>query len=202
MIQTNEHPVAASTWRFPERLVSWGTRLLTQQCWNWGCDVRRPEGNLLLEAGFTRVRPPTGVTGNTLYALHPSPETQIILWSFGIFFGQAASGGLLLNRFRFAPHSMDTPTLPLTIWTQEHLPPLHRPAAADRERLALLLAGLLDWISAYESTVLAEQGVAYREACLAQWSRRKLGVPAAELPARWAILRGDCADALAERAAA
>ncbi|NJO82742.1 MAG: hypothetical protein HC828_07890 [Blastochloris sp.] len=202
MIQTNEQSVAPSPWRLPERLVSRGTKLLTQQCWNWGCDVRRPEGNLLLEAGFTRVRPPAEITGSTLYALQPTPETQIILWSFGIFYGQAALGGLVLDRFRFAPQRSPTPTLPLTIWTQEQLPPLRRPGAADREALALLLGGLLDWIGAYESAVLAAHGLAYRESCLAQWSRRKLGVPAAELPTHWEAFGADCAGTLAERAAA
>lgn len=82
-------------WRFPERLVSQGTKLLTQQCWYWGCDVRRAEGNLLLERGFTRTRPPAGAEGSTAYALEPALGAQLTLWSFGFFYCEQALLGTL-----------------------------------------------------------------------------------------------------------
>ncbi len=175
-------------WRFPERLVSRGSRLLTQQCWYWGCDVRRPEGNLLLDLGFARTRPPEGVEGSTLYALEPAPGVQLILWSFGVFYGRAGTGGLFLNRFRFEPLLTDQTTLLQEIWQIEQLPNLGRAGDADRARLAGLLCELLRWVIAYEHTVLAVQGLAYREACLAQWSRQKLGLPAHALVPAWQTL--------------
>lgn len=202
MKKTKQRPAGAPQWRFPERLVSHGTKLLTQQCWNWGCDVRRAEGNLLRESGFVRVRPPADSPGSTLYVLQPTPETQLILWSFGVFYGHAAHGGLWLDRFRCAPHLIDVAMLPLTIWTHEQLLPQRRPGAADRAHVALLLSELITWIVTYEQAVLAAPGLAYREACLAQWSRGKFGVPAAELPTKWVNFGADCVDACAEDAVA
>lgn len=181
-------PVPDTTWRFPERLVNRGTRLLTQQCWYWGCDVRRPEGNLLLALGFDRTRPPEGVEGSTLYMCEPAPGAQVILWSFGVFFGCAGAGGLFLNRFRFEPLLMDQATLPPAIWQIEQLPNLSRAGGADRARLSALLGDLLHWVVAYELTVLAVQGLGYREACLAQWSRSKLGLPADAIVPAWQTL--------------
>ena len=32
--------------------------LFSQQIWCWGCDIRRPEGNWLVELGFERMAPP------------------------------------------------------------------------------------------------------------------------------------------------
>jgi hypothetical protein len=195
-------PVAETTWRFPERLVSRGTKLLTQQCWYWGCDVRRPEGNLLLQNGFTRTRPPEGVEGSTLYMCEPAPGTQVILWSFGVFFGRAGAGGLFLNRFRFEPLLLEQAALPPAIWQVEQLPTLSRAANADRARLNALLGDLLRWVVAYEHAVLAVQGLAYREACLAQWSRQKLGLPADALVPAWQNLAEEidvsCSDAASE----
>lgn len=181
-------PVAETTWRFPERLVSRGTRLLTQQCWYWGCDVRRPEGNLLLALGFERTRPPEGVEGSTMYLLEPAPGAQVILWSFGVFFGCEGAGGLFLNRFRFEPLLLEQAALLPAIWQIEQLPTMSRAGDADRARLNALLGDLLRWVVEYEHAVLAVQGLAYREACLAQWSRQKLGLPADGLVPAWQTL--------------
>lgn len=195
-------PLSEAPWRFPERLVSRGTKLLTQQCWYWGCDVRRPEGNLLLALGFDRTRPPEGVAGSTMYALAPAPDAQVILWSFGVFLGRAGAGGLFLDRFRFEPLLVDQATLPPAIWQVEQLPSRGRAVDADRTRLAALLGDLLRWVIAYEQTVLAVQGLAYREACLDQWSRRKLGLPADALVPAWQALAEEidvsCSNAASE----
>ncbi|NWF80359.1 MAG: hypothetical protein HXY37_09970 [Chloroflexi bacterium] len=150
-------PVPETTWRFPERLVSRGTRLLTQQCWYWGCDVRRPEGNLLLAHGFARMWPPAGVEGSTLYVLEPAPGAQLILWSFGVFFGRAGAGGLFLDRFRFEPLLTDQTTLPPAIWRNEQLPALSRAADPDRARLSALLGDLLRRVVAYEHVADADR---------------------------------------------
>ena len=195
VIAVTEAPV----WRFPERLVSRGTKLLTQQCWYWGCDVRRPEGNLLLEYGFTRTRPPGGGEGNTSYLLEPTPGAQLILWSFGVFFGCTGMGGLFLNRFRFEPLLADRATLPPEIWQMKQLPALNRATDADRTRITVLLGNLVRWVIAYEHTVLAVQGLAYREACLAQWSRQRLGFAADGFIPAWEELAGavvQCSESL------
>jgi hypothetical protein len=57
-------------------------------------------------------------------------------------------------------------------------------------------------VIAYEHTVLAVQGLAYREACLAQWSRQKLGLPADALVPAWQNLAEEidvsCSDTASE----
>lgn len=190
-------PIADPTWRFPERLVAQGTKLLTQQCWYWGCDVRRPEGNLLLAHGFTRARPPEGAAGSSRYTLCPDPSTQIILWSFGLFCGQEGAGGLFLDRFRYAPLLLDAPALPPTIWEIGGLPPLRHPAADDRARLALLLDRTIAWTIAYERGILNTAGRAYREACLAAWTRRRLGLPVDALIPGWQVFAAAAAQSCA-----
>ena len=190
-VQLARTGIAAPTaWRFPERLVGRGTRLLAQQCWYWGCDVRRPAGNLLLEHGFARTRPPAGTDGSTIYTYAPTREVQIALWSFGVFIGREGLGGLFLDRFRFEPRPLDAAALPPSIWRREDLPPLRRPCERDRERTAALLGDLIGWIVVYEDALLGSYGPGYREACLRQWSRQKLALPADQLVSGWQALAG------------
>lgn len=186
--RADTHIVAPSAWRFPERLVGRGTRLLAQQCWYWGCDVRRPEGNLLLEYGFARTRPPCPKVGSTIYTCAPTPGAQIALWSFGVFMGREPFGGLFLDRFRFEPRLLDAPALPPSIWTLEELPATRRPCGAERERTASLLGALIGWIVAYEDAIRDSYGPGYREGCLQQWSRQKLALPANQLVPEWHAL--------------
>jgi hypothetical protein len=120
----------------------------------------------------------------------------VILWSFGVFFGRAGAGGLFLDRFRFEPLLTDQTTLPPEIWRSEQLPALRRAADPDRARLAALLGDLLRWVIAYEHTVLAVQGLPYREACLNQWSRQRLALPAAALVPAWEQFAHSCEQAL------
>lgn len=60
-----------------------GAELMHQQCWCWGQDVRRPEGNLLLENGFERTRAPEDVSGSFRYWLERN-GTRLALWGFGV----------------------------------------------------------------------------------------------------------------------
>ncbi|NCC31023.1 MAG: hypothetical protein EOM24_03245 [Chloroflexia bacterium] len=158
---------------------------MNQQCWYWGCDVRHPERNLLLAYGFDRMPPPKGVAGSTMYTLAPDPGVQVILWSFGVFCGREGAGGLLLNRFRFEPLWTDHAPLASAIWRPEQLPALSWANDANRRGLTTLFGDLLHWVIAYEQTILAVQGLTYREHCLAQWNRRRLGLPADALIPAW-----------------
>jgi hypothetical protein len=185
-------------WRLPDRLQNQGTKLFMQQAWGWGCDVRRPAGNLLLARGCERRRRPEGVEGSSMYVLHPNPTTQIVLWTFGMFYGQADCGGLYLDRFHVAPRLTGAAALTSAIWRPEGLPPLQRPTtAADRARLAQLLPAAIDWISDYETAILATLGLDYRRACLAEWSRAKLALPPERLVPQWQALRAACVEQLA-----
>jgi hypothetical protein len=183
----------------PAQLRNRGTKLLVQQCWYWGCDVRRPAGNLLLAYGFTRARPPQPADGSSMYWYQPAPDRQLVLWAFGVFSGIPSIGGLYLNRFAFAPLLLDATTLTPPLWRPAALPAM-RPAAAtdDCRRLAQLVTALLDDIIAYESWILATCGLQYRQACLDEWSRQKLALPAEQLQPAWQQLRADLVATLVE----
>ena len=54
--------------------------LLSQQIWAWGQDVRRKQGNLLIEFGFERVKPPADVEiEDSVYTLRLTKNRTIIL---------------------------------------------------------------------------------------------------------------------------
>jgi hypothetical protein len=190
-----ERPLAP--WRLPDRLQNRGTKLFAQQAWGWGCDVRRAAGNLLLAHGFVRLRRPEGVEGSSMYVVQPDPATQIVLWTFGMFYGRTGWGGLYLDRFHFDPRLTSDAALPPAIWRPEGLPPFTRPSGTgDCARLAYLLPAAIDWIAGYETAVLTTLGLDYRRECLAQWSRRKSALAPERLVPQWQSFRTDCVDLL------
>lgn len=78
-----------------------GCALLYQQCWLWRQDIKRAEGNLLLQYGFQRLRPAPGQSGSSQYALQLGDALQVRLWGFGMYFG--CEQGIFLNRFECIP---------------------------------------------------------------------------------------------------
>jgi hypothetical protein len=162
----------------PARLRRQGSLQLNQQCWVWGQDVRRAEGNLLLESGFVRRRAEDGSLASSQYTLEVRAGMCLRLWGYGLYFGEIQGSGIYLNRFEFLP----------------------RVAVSDGERwhgvgefteLALaadtvLLGEAIRAIANYERWVLSTFGVAYRRACLAGWSKRQLDPVAS--PVEWETL--------------
>lgn len=176
-----------------------GTRLLNQQFWLWGQDIRRGD-NILLRYGFQRTRPQGDVQGGRCYTTRIDARRTVVLWGFGIFYGDEALGGLYLSRFRLDPLLGESGTPPVNVWAPANLPAF-APPVDDRDwaRARLLLDETLRWISAYETWVVAEMGPEYRRRCLASWSRPVC--PAAEGSARWLRLAHRC-DATLDRAIA
>ena len=173
-----------------------GRQLLHQQCWLWGQDVRRPEGNLLLAYGFNRLRAPDGSAASTQYTLQiplehgsntakPSiaflrePCMLVRLWGFGIFFGTEEEG-IFLNRYEFAPRSAAA---------EARFFQASEMAVLERARCLRVLPGALHWISSYESWVQENYGAEYRKRCMREWKKRSL--PCDELPRRWRELGDD-----------
>ena len=83
--------------------LSKGQELLHRQCWNWGRDIERRDGNLLLEAGFLQRRPPEGEAGSSCYTLALPGSDSLMLWGFGLLYGMPRKGCVFLNRYQFAP---------------------------------------------------------------------------------------------------
>ena len=187
-------PTAAarrSSPRLPAALRHAGSVLLDQQMWYWGQDIRRPDGNALTRYGFTRWQPPAPWSGSSAYVLAPDPGRQVVLWGFGFFYGDAASGGVYLARFDFDPFWSARSDLPAALWSPEQLPEFRSPQSPE-ERLCLsrLLTRALEWIAAYEQWALETLGLDYRTSCAAAWHKKI--IPPIEVPAAWRRLAEQC----------
>ncbi len=169
-----------------------GASLLNLQCWCWGCDVRRAEGNLLLEYGFARFRAPEGERGSSAYTLHIGPGEAVVLWGFGLFYGHASLGGLYLPRVAFEPRLFDDSTPPAQVWTWQQLEAARLPRdVGEWQCVHRLLVFAMRWIAGYERWVLATQGESYRQACIRAW--RKNGDPVTPMAETWMQLAQRCA---------
>lgn len=176
----------------PHKVRKQGTALLDQQMWCFGCDIRRKDGNALLEFGFTRERPPEGVKGSSQYALRLDQQgARLVLWAFGIYFGIESQGGLLLRRYEFSPRLLPDPG---SAWKSEDLPNPHLPnCETEIERVRALLPAALRWLADYEEWALAHLGAEYRAHCLAAWPKRAVTNPE-ETPQAWRELAQACSE--------
>lgn len=172
-------------------------RLMQQQFWLWGCDVRRPEGNLLALHGFAKGRPPEDAHCTTSrYTRTVDGDIDLALWGFGLVAQRAGHGALFLPRLSLRPRC-GTCGAPLDgRWDPHDFGDFHRPAApCDHRRVRLLLADLLGWLATYERFVIQEAGLAFRAASIAAWKRPSGS--AQDLPAHWdalaATLRAEAA---------
>ncbi len=164
----------------PPELAGQGVRLMHQQCWCWGADIRRPEGNLLLQYGFSRQRPPVRDSGSTHY-WKDLPGARIHLWGFGVVWEQP-DGACYVNRYRFQPVSVPLELLREHVWTPDQFV-----AGSDSKGCSPLLAAQLavicDFAAAYEQWVARELGVSYRAAVLAEFEHAT--VTADQCAASW-----------------
>jgi hypothetical protein len=148
-----------------------GLALLNQQCWLWGQDIKRAEGNLLLQHGFQRLRPEPGQSGSSQYTLQLGDTLHVRLWGFGMYFGREQ--GLFMNRFDFIPRTAELSDL----WQAQEM--TQPPRASDLSQLPVALR----WIADYEQWVLTTCGASYRSACLLNWEAA-VGTPDC-LPTLW-----------------
>ena len=163
-----------------------GKELLDRQCWNWGRDIVRPEGNLLLEAGFLRRRPPEGVAGSSCYTLALPDGDSLMLWGFGLLYGTPRKGGVFLNRYQFRPVWLPSETVHEAIWTPDIFPTAQTPPS-PRVPVDLTVAAMRR-IADYEEWALARCGLEYRRTVLRQWKRRSKRLPPEALPQAWRAL--------------
>jgi hypothetical protein len=155
--------------------------------WCWGRDIRHPGGNVLRRYGFLPHRPANPDCGSTAYVLVPHPELIIILWGFGVFYGDAERVGMFLKRYEFAPRLTSQSLPPWEMWNPGRLPPLRDPSSSvERHRLQSLYTDTLHWIASYEQWVAQRFGIEYRRQCLAGWSQTL--VPAEVMAATWKAL--------------
>lgn len=173
------------------RHVKQAIGLLSQQCWCWGRDILRPEGNWLLEVGFERLEPPKklGNRGSVYQMLLPD-DRQLILRGFGVFFGQLGVGGVFLPRYEFTPRYTQLSELDSPPWTTDHLPTLEPLDPGNRSHCARLTHDLVGWFAAYEANVAEQLGAACRDKTLAEWNDGdNIIVTASEFAAAWRELK-------------
>jgi len=160
-----------------------GQRLLHQQCWNWGRDIVRPEGNLLLEAGFLKRRPPEGETGSTCYTLELPDGDSLLLWGFGLMYRTPRQGCVYLNRYQFRPDWLPLEAVQEPIWRPDRIP---APQTPPSPRVPVeLTAAAARRIADYEERTLARCGLEYRCAVLREWKQPAKRLPPETLPQAW-----------------
>ncbi|HEV2528430.1 MAG TPA: hypothetical protein VGT61_08295 [Thermomicrobiales bacterium] len=170
------------------------TRLLNQQFWLFGHDVRRPDGNLLIASGLERTRRDDGRPTASSYAGTLSCGAGLRLWGFGA----ALSVG---ERAIFVPRSRYTARITTvgSVKAAAREPEVGNGAAPpmpdlrmvrtgeDRELVERALPILLGWFADYERGVVANAGAVYRHQAWSAW-KRPCGT-ACGLAAEWDRLR-------------
>lgn len=139
-----------------------GTKLLDQQFWCWGQDILRPQGNGLVEFGFSRRPAPPGTTFPSIYELELSNDRRVVLRGFGLSF-RAGDVEVYFERYKFAPMLFPIGRSLSRCWAPQDVPRLE--AARSRVRTALatgLSAQCFAWIAEYERKVKLLWGYEYR----------------------------------------
>ncbi len=123
------------------------------QMWCFGCDIRRPEGNLLLSYGFSRLKPPGDTYGSTHYTLDLGTHTKLHLLGFAIALEDATSG-LLLKRYERSPRLFKRQPIPSRLHRPHQLPNTFSPIdETERRESTRLLALLSQELSCYEEFI-------------------------------------------------
>ena len=145
-----------------------GQKLLNQQFWLWGQDVRHAP-NLLARYGFVHYRLPPGRAGSPVYVLG---DDEIALWGFELLAQFAGQPPIYVNRFCCEPRLPCDGVTPQDVWLPEHLGLLHVPATPAVWQASLgVLAQVLRWIITYEDWIATAAEPGYRMECLARWPR-------------------------------
>ena len=154
--------------------------LLSQQIWSWGQDIRRKQGNLLIEFGFERVKPPADVEiEDSVYTLRLTKNRTIILRGFGVYYCDINHGAIFLPRYEFIPGYTTNTSLEQPLWTYDELPELYFPTETEWDSYITMLTNLVDWIQSYEQTVIETHSVEYCKSTLIEWDNgeRKVTSP-------------------------
>lgn len=174
---------------FPTEIRKLGVDLLNQQMWLFGCDVRRKQGNLLLDYGFERTRPPEGVKGSSRYARQMPNGDFLVLWGFGLYLESTCGQGLFLKRYEFSPRLMVRPE---QAWNLVGLPQSKPPKCMQECGASrILMQKACQWLAEYETWALKTAGLAYRKINLDGWSLKTVRQPQ-EIAGAWNELAQGC----------
>ena len=169
------------------------SRLVKQQFWFFGWDIRRPVGNLLLELGFQRTPNPDATrAGSTRYHAELSSGDTVTLWGFGVCWSTPDRGSIYVSRLKPEPIYLETCNLIPEAWQADIVNTFNR-AGSPRERVIVddLTLRLVNWVIAYETEIFQRCGDDYRQQAIAAW-RDPLGDPLTLLQS-WQELRDQLA---------
>ena len=175
----------------PAQARNLAPKLLDQQLWCWGCDIRRAEGNLLSAYGLVKLSAPEGVKQSSAYTLCFVNGAQITLWAFGVFYGAPERGGIFVKRGGFTALYTPAQRLPTTRWcaAPQGAPPDTAQACAHTVHL---LAALSAWIADYEAWIARQTSPDYRAACVEAWFAHKRAVAAEAMIEAWLSIAEAC----------
>jgi hypothetical protein len=177
-------------WAFNGQLGKSLSTLFDLQMWCFGCDIRRAEGNLLTESGFTR-RSAGAVHGSSHYFRSVDGVRHIHLWGFAVVACDQESA-VSLRRFDNTPLFADRVHIDEAIHRPQDLPHFSSPRTRESRNRALdLMLAMTREFANYESFVSGRAGAQYRLACISG-SRRKGGLQGRSLGGAW----GELAQAL------
>lgn len=162
---------------FSKKTVEFGEKILHHQLWFFGKDITHKDGNLLIRYGFERFGVPQNKTGGTSYRLTLNDTQELVLFGFGVFFGDKKSGGIFLKRYEFQPNLLKCPNLELPIWKSDLLPDRYLPRADNEiENAKLLFINLTNQILDYELWIDEICGKRWRKSCLEEWGKAEFGI--------------------------
>lgn len=170
--------------------------LVDQQLWCFGYDIRRPEGNLLIERGCERIPAPVEARCGSCYRARVEGhgrrdrESVFLLRGFGVLCEEPAHAGLFLHRDRFQVAWLGGRSLATIPWLPEDAPQESVVPVRFRQAAAGLIARLAEWIACYEEDVRETCGEAYRVSALSERVPRGF-IPPGEAPNRWRTLAAE-----------
>jgi len=143
--------------------------LMDAQCWLWGQDIRRPDGNLLVAYGMHRGQ--WEGDGHSTYYQKGDRDSTVILWSGGMLLADVESSvviprhGLaprLLPGFGTAPFGTGSASLDARN-AAEHV--ASTSLALDHPRTVEAFR----WMRDYEAWVACKAGDGWRALCAVRW---------------------------------
>lgn len=177
-----------SRWAFNGRLGRSLGALLDLQMWCFGCDIRRPEGNFLLQSGFKKISAGK-IYGSSHYHQSFEGVRSLHLWGFGIVACEKEVA-ISLRRHERTPLFAERVRIGSDIHRPHELPRFSSPVTEESRRKACdLLLLVATQLESYESSVLACAGAEYRDFCVGA-SRRHRKLRGLSLREAWGELSG------------
>lgn len=175
---------------FSRKAINFGEKVLHHQLWFFGKDIWHEDGNLLIRYGFKRYGVPKSKDSTNAYRLKINDLQEIVLFGFGIFWGDKRYGGIFLKRYEFRPKMLRCSSLKLPLWKKEHLPFQFFPISdEDKISVGKMFKDFSEWLAKYENWVDANCSNSWRENCLEEWQNARLSI--SRIRQGWKILENN-----------